>query len=152
MSNAFLADATLVVHLFYIGFVVFSLVLILLGWFLKWQWVRNPWFRWLHLLAIAIVVFESFLKITCPLTTLELYYRAQAGQDAEAVKWGDKIPEISDWMWGLRKLLFPGCSAEFFVPVYLAIASLIILSLLLVPPRWPRLPHGWRKRVLSPPV
>jgi hypothetical protein len=152
MSYAFLADATLIVHLLYIGFVVVSLLVIFLGWAMKWNWVRNPWFRWLHLLAIAIVVFEAFMKITCPLTTLELYYRTQAGQDAHAVDWGEQIPEISDCMWSLRQLLFPGCKMEFFVPIYVGVASLILLSFFLVPPRWPRRWHGWRRRVPSTPL
>lgn len=147
MSYAFWANVTLFVHLLYIGFVVFSLGFVLLGWMIEWDWVRNPWFRWIHLLSIAIVVFESLLSIRCPLTTLELYFREMAGQDHESVRYGQQIPEIPDWVWYCRKLLFPGCTPEFFIPIYLVFAMMILISLILVPPRWPRL-----KRIKSSPV
>ena len=58
-----------------------GLLLILLGACLRWQWVRNRWFRVAHLLAIVIVAFEAINNIECPLTTWEYDLRRLAGQD-----------------------------------------------------------------------
>src|SRR5262249_30053427 len=43
------ADLVVVVHFGYVSFVLVGQVLILLGVMCRWRWVRNPWFRWLHL-------------------------------------------------------------------------------------------------------
>ena len=58
-------------HATYFSFVVFGLVLILLGIVFRWDWVRNFWFRSLHLAAIGIVVLEAFVGMNCPLTDWE---------------------------------------------------------------------------------
>jgi Protein of Unknown function (DUF2784) len=52
------------------------------GWALGWGFIRNRWFRSLHLLAIAIVVFEALSGIDCPLTVCEYQLRMTAGQSA----------------------------------------------------------------------
>lgn len=72
------ADVTLATHALFVAFVVIGLVLIMIG-RKRWYWVRNPWFRWVHLAAIAIVVAQSWLGIVCPLTTLEMALRGRAG-------------------------------------------------------------------------
>lgn len=80
MSYSFLADAVLLVHFAIVLFVVAGLLLIAVGNAVHWRWVNGWWFRTLHLLAIGIVVVESWLGIECPLTTLENWLRLQAGQ------------------------------------------------------------------------
>jgi len=80
MSYSFLADAVLLVHFAIVLFVVAGLLLIAVGNAVHWRWVNGRWFRALHLLAIGIVVVESWLGIECPLTTLENWLRLQAGQ------------------------------------------------------------------------
>ena len=50
---ALAADALLVIHILVVIFIVFGLLLIFAGKLLRWQWVRNRWFRLLHLLAIG---------------------------------------------------------------------------------------------------
>jgi len=67
----FAADATLFSHVLVVCFVIFGLILIFTGKILRWQWVRNPWFRLTHLLTIGVVVLQSWFGIVCPLTTLE---------------------------------------------------------------------------------
>ena len=42
---SFLADLVVVVHALYVGVVVFGLLLIWIGLFCRWQWVRSFWFR-----------------------------------------------------------------------------------------------------------
>lgn len=80
MPYQILADAVLAVHVAIVVFVVGGLLLILLGNRLGWQWVNRPWFRYLHLMAIGVVVLQAWLGVLCPLTTLEMWLRAEAGE------------------------------------------------------------------------
>jgi Protein of Unknown function (DUF2784) len=121
-----LANAVLVLHVAYVLFVVLGLLLIVVGGFLKWAWVRNRWFRVLHLVAIGYVVAESWLGITCPLTTLELWLRRLAGQVAYN---GDFI---AYW---LRKILFFQAPPWVFTVCYTAFAGLVLATWLFFPPR-----------------
>src|SRR5579864_8493468 len=81
MRYGLLADVVVAMHAFYVGFVVFGLLAILIGHARGWRWVRNLYFRVLHLLAIAFVCAESIIGIDCPLTTLENGLRLGAGQN-----------------------------------------------------------------------
>ena len=74
-----LADVALITHVEFIAFVVVGLLLILLGGRRGWNWVRDPWFRLLHLVSIGVVVVQAWLGIICPLTTLEMALREKAG-------------------------------------------------------------------------
>jgi hypothetical protein len=74
------ADAIVAFHTGYVGFVVVGQLLILLGVIFRWRWVRNPWFRVIHLACIAVVALEAMSHITCPLTTWERDLRDLAGQ------------------------------------------------------------------------
>jgi len=69
----------LVLHVLFVVFVVAGLALIFVGRALSWAWVRNAWFRLVHLLAIGVVVVQSWLGVICPLTSLEMALRARAG-------------------------------------------------------------------------
>ncbi len=74
-----LADAVLLAHVLFVAFVVGALLLTLLGGWRRWDWVRNPWFRIAHLLAILFVVVQTWFDQVCPLTTLEMALRGRAG-------------------------------------------------------------------------
>src|SRR5688572_18009820 len=76
----FLADLTVAAHGAYVAFVVLGEVLILIGWWRGWSWVRNFWFRASHLAAIGAVVVVELLEVRCPLTIWEESFRARAGQ------------------------------------------------------------------------
>lgn len=73
------ADLLLFVHAFFVAFVILGLVLIVIGKYRSWLWVRNPWFRILHLTAISVVLLESLFGIACPLTIWEMMLREKAG-------------------------------------------------------------------------
>ncbi len=75
-----LADSVLVIHFSIAAFIVIGLPLIIIGGFRNWRWVRNPWFRYAHLIGIGLVVAQTWLGLICPLTHLENYLRVQAGQ------------------------------------------------------------------------
>lgn len=127
-SSAYLlaADAVLLLHAIFVVFVVLGLLLIFTGHFLGWRWVRNPWFRLAHLLAIAVVVVQSWLGILCPLTHLEMALRRRAG-DAD-------YPGSFIGHW-LEELLYFQAPAWVFVVCYTAFGALVVLSWFLVRPR-----------------
>lgn len=121
-----LADVVLVVHVGFVAFVIFGLLLILLGGLLGWGWVRVPLFRLLHLLAIGQVVVQSWLGIVCPLTTLEMWLRELAG---DATYQGTFI---AYW---LQKILFYQAPPWVFAVCYTLFGSLVVASWVLVRPR-----------------
>lgn len=82
MPHALLADLVLLLHAAVVLFVVGGLGLVVAGNRAGWGWVNRRWFRGLHLAAIGVVVAESWLGVTCPLTTLEAWLRERAGQPA----------------------------------------------------------------------
>ena len=92
-----LADMVLLLHFTFVAFVVGGLLLILIGGFRGWRWIRNPWFRAAHLLGIAVVVVQAWFGVICPLTTLEMNLRARAGDEAYHGTF------VAHW---LRKMLF----------------------------------------------
>jgi hypothetical protein len=69
MDDILLADILVTVHLAFMLFVVIAQMLIVAGWLLRWNWVRNFWFRMVHLLSIAVVAGQAGLRIECPLAT-----------------------------------------------------------------------------------
>jgi hypothetical protein len=73
------ADAVLVLHAAIVCIVVLGPVLIVAGNLRGWQWVNARSFRVAHAAAILTVVAESWIGIVCPLTTLEMWLRTQAG-------------------------------------------------------------------------
>ena len=77
-----IADCLLIVHFAFILFVVLGWLLILIGKFRAWLWVRNRTFRLVHVVAIMYVALQAWFGKICPLTTLEMHLRSQAGQDS----------------------------------------------------------------------
>lgn len=121
----FAADLILFVHIAFVVFVVFGLILIFAGKFLDWSWVRNRCFRVVHLLAIAVVVLQSWLDMICPLTTWEMALRAKAGDSVYAGTF------ISHWM---ENILYYNAPAWVFVLCYTVFALLVIYSWYYIPP------------------
>ena len=66
-----LADVILVLHAIIVLFIVGSMPLIWCGYFCGWRFVRNFYFRIIHLLLMGIVAVESVFGILCPLTIWE---------------------------------------------------------------------------------
>jgi len=120
------ADLILFVHLSYVGFVVLGLVLILLGWWRGWSWVRNPWFRLAHVVAILIVAVSAWFHLDCPLTVLENDLRARGGVV------GYEGSFMSHWM---REILFYQASPMTFTIAYTVFGLLVIGSWVAVRPR-----------------
>lgn len=120
------ADAILLLHVLFVAFVIVGAILVLLGRFLAMEWVRHFWFRVTHLVAIGVVVLQSWIGVICPLTTWEMALRARAG---EAVYAGSFV---AHW---LGKLLYYQAPAWVFVVMYTGFGALVLAGWYWVPPR-----------------
>ena len=83
MSWSTAADATVVVHLGYLAFVA-------LGGLLAWRW--RP-LLWLHLAAVGWAVGILVVGQDCPLTELQRWFEARAGEPADGRGFVDRYVE-----------------------------------------------------------
>ena len=120
------ADATVCFHMAYVLFVVLGQATVMLGAVCRWKWIRNTRFRLLHLLAISIVVIESWLGITCPLTTLENHLRAKSGSTSYS---GDFIANF------VHDALFIELEPWAFTTMYSLFGLAVLVTLFACPPR-----------------
>ncbi|PAY17893.1 hypothetical protein CKO51_19595 [Rhodopirellula sp. SM50] len=121
------ADLTVAIHFGYVAFVVLGVPLTIFGAWRGWGWVRNRWFRGIHLTMILVVVLEAWAGVTCPLTTLERDFRSAAGGQAYQ---GDFIANC------LHEAMFFDLQPWVFTVIYTLFGALVVATLLLVPPRW----------------
>jgi len=119
-------DAILLLHVLFVAFVVLGLVLIFVGLALEWSWIRNPWFRLMHLVAIGVVVVQSWLGIICPLTTVENELRSRVGDTVYSGSF------ISHW---LETILYYQAPEWFFVVCYTTFGVVVVASWFWVRPR-----------------
>lgn len=129
MGYAFWADVLVVLHAAYVAFVVVGLLLILLGVPFRWEWVRNPWFRVIHLLMIGVVALETLVGWECPLTTWENQLRLAAGEPITGTTFVGRL---------LNEILFLSVPAGLIVYCHLGCAAIIVLAFVLAPPHWKR--------------
>jgi hypothetical protein len=120
-----MADTILIGHFLFVVFVVLGLIFIFAGKFLSWKWVRNPWFRFAHLLGIGVVVLQSWFGIICPLTIWEMSLRSKAGESAYDGFF------ITHW---LNELLYYQAPPWVFVVCYTLFGGLVLSSWFLVRP------------------
>jgi hypothetical protein len=132
MPPALLADLVLLLHVTVVLFVVAGLPLIVGGNLAGWRWVNGWWFRLAHLLAIIVVIAESWLGIACPLTTLEVWLRASAGQTPQVESF------IGYWM---QRLLYYRLASWVFICAYTVFGLLVLLAWWRFPPSRRRMPH-----------
>ena len=125
-SAATLADAILLLHVGIVVFVVLGTMLILVGGWRRWRWVRGFKWRLVHLLLIAFVVLQTWLGALCPLTVWEQALRRRAGQ----VIYGESF--IGHW---LSRLIFFEAPWWAFVIAYSTFAALVLVAWIKVPPR-----------------
>jgi hypothetical protein len=116
------ADALLVLHFAIVVFIVGGLILTWIGAALGWGWVRNRWFRYTHLAAIAFVALEALVGMTCPLTVWEDALRGGGSAESFVGRW-------------VRTLLYYRAPEWAFTAVYVAWAAATLATLRLVPPR-----------------
>jgi len=116
------ADAILVAHFVIAAFIVAGLAAVWLGAPLGWRWVRNPWFRYVHLGAIAFVAAEALLGIACPLTVWEDLLRGGLRPESFVARW-------------VHALLYYRAPEWVFTVAYVLWTLATLLTLWLVPPR-----------------
>ncbi len=121
-----LANLVLLLHAAVVLFVVGGLVLVVAGNHAGWSWVNRLSFRLLHLAAIATVVAQAWLGVTCPLTTLESWLRVQAGAAAYQTSF------IEYW---LHRALFYDAPGWLFTLVYSLFGLMVAASWWIYPPR-----------------
>ena len=120
------ADAVLLLHVLFVAFVVIGLVVIFAGKVFQWPWVRNPWFRIAHLLAIVVVVVQSWLGAICPLTTFEMMLRSRAGDTVYPGSF------VAHW---LESILYYQAPPWVFAVAYTLFAAVVVGSWFWVRPR-----------------
>jgi hypothetical protein len=127
-----LADIILVIHFAIVLFVIFGLLLTLIGLAMRWAWVRNFWFRLAHLIAIGVVAAQTWCDVMCPLTTLEGYWRIKAGQSAYEKSF------MEDWVGDLIFYDFP---SWVFTLCYTVFGAVVLATFIWGPPRPPKRPR-----------
>lgn len=125
-KHLIMADMILVTHALFVAFVVLGLIAILPGRYWNWGWIRNRRFRVAHLLAIGIVIAESWLGLLCPLTEWESSLREAAGGS------GYSSSFIQHW---LHEILFYDFAPWLFTVAYTVFGILVAVSWWLVPPK-----------------
>jgi hypothetical protein len=123
------ADALLVLHLLVVIYIGAGLLLIYAGGLLGWSWVRNPWFRLTHLIAIGIVVVQAWAGALCPLTVWEQALRRRAGD----VTYSGSF--IAHW---IGELLYYDAPMWVFALCYTLFGALVLAAWYLVRPGPPR--------------
>jgi hypothetical protein len=133
-----LADLVVAVHFAYVAFVIVGLVLTLGGAVAGWKWVRNFWFRAIHLVMIGIVVGEAWCGTVCPLTTWENKLRELAGQ---ATYSGGFVANL------LHDTMFFEAEPWVFTLCYSLFGLLVLIAFIVAPPR---IPEWLRRRRPAP--
>lgn len=118
------ADLVTLIHAAYVAFVVFGFVAILIGWAAGWDWVRNRYFRMVHVAMILLVCCEALVGKTCPLTIWENMLRVKGGES------GYSRDFVGYW---LDSLIFYQAPSWVFTTAYLTFGAVVILTFWLVP-------------------
>lgn len=118
----------LAAHAAVVVFVLAGLVVVLVGNARGWRWANNPWFRTAHLAAIACVIGQAWVGAVCPLTTFEMWLRAQAGVATYAGSF------VEYWV---SRLLYHDAPAWVFTVLY------SVFGLAVAATWWYLPPTGW---------
>ena len=73
--NILFSEIVLLFHFCVFLFMVLSFFLIPYGYYQKWEWVKNRYYRLIHLILMGIIFIEAILGFMCPLTILENFLR-----------------------------------------------------------------------------
>jgi hypothetical protein len=132
-----LADAILVLHMALVLFNLLAFVFVWIGYFARWGWVRNFYFRVAHLGCMGFIAIQTVMGADCPLTVWENNLRVRAGV---APQYEETF--VGHW---LGDLLFYEAGLGTFAVIYTLFFLLIVFTWIKVKPNWPR----WRKAAKS---
>jgi hypothetical protein len=107
-----LGALVLTVHLTVIGFNLAGLVLIPLGAWLGWRFVRLRWLRGLHLASLGVVALQAGLGRACFLTDWQDALTGAGARDPLIMRWVDSVV-----FWPLPKWMFTAAYIAVFVYV-----------------------------------
>ncbi len=120
-QNLLAANAVLAVHLVVINFNLFGLFAIPLGGWLGWRFVRVAWWRWLHLVSMAVVAVQAVAGRACFLTILQDNLAgARPGQPPLIVRVVDRLVYWPVPLW-------------VFAVIYVALLAYVVALFWLVP-------------------
>lgn len=123
------ANLLAVIHLAYFVFIVGGMAAILLAPSAGITWVRNPWFRIAHVLAIYFVLAEDVFGFQCPLNVLQWNARTAATGSTETAT---GVGGVLDY------LLYHTVSGTVLNVMYGCFGVLVLALLWIVPPQWRR--------------
>ena len=86
-----LADLVLILHFFIVIFITVGFVLIPIGYFYNWIWIKGYKLRLIHCGLMFLVTFETLLGVTCPLTSIENKLRGISNNKSFISFWIEKI-------------------------------------------------------------
>jgi len=121
-----LADLVLAVHTACVAFVIGGFVAVLAGGVFGWRWVRNAWFRFIHLGLVLLIAGQALAGVLCPLTELENWLRRLGGQRQYPASF------IGYW---LDELLFFDVPLWVFAIIYTVFAVAVAATFWFVPVR-----------------
>ena len=120
-----LALAVLAAHVAVIAFNVFGLVVIPLGAWRGWAFVRGFWWRALHLALLVVVALQPLFGRACFLTLWQAALEQDAGQTAS------REPLIARW---IDSIIFWNLPVWFFAALYVAVLIYALALWRWVPP------------------
>jgi hypothetical protein len=129
LSEVQQADVLAVLHFSFVATVVLIQLLILLGGWLGWRWVRNYWLRIAHFLMIALVVIQAVIGHECPVNEFE---RELRGGDLAQLEGASAIGYFCNRMMYQRV-----ADLRPMVIQYALFGVVVIASWYLIRPRWP---------------
>lgn len=123
-----LADLIVIFHFLYVVFAVCGQVTILVGWVFRWQFIRQPAFRILHLVSVGFVALEAVIGMVCPLTDWEYNFRNLAGQCIDR--------DLSFIARLIRMIIFYDFPPWVFTFMHISFGILVILTFIFIPPKF----------------
>ena len=122
------AISVLALHLAIIAFNVAGCVLVPVGAWRRWRWVREFWFRLAHLLGLALVALQALLGRACFLTIWQGDVSGASHVQPLIASWIDRVIYWSLPLW-------------VFAVAYAVVFVYVIVLWIVVRPRAP-----WRSR------
>ena len=86
-----LAELVLILHFFIVIFITVGFLLIPIGYFYNWIWVKSYKLRLFHSGLMFLVTLETFFGITCPLTLIENKLRGISSNKSFISFWIEQI-------------------------------------------------------------
>jgi hypothetical protein len=128
--HSLLADTVVIFHFLYVIFAVGGQVVIMIGWISRWQFIRLPAFRIVHLIAVTLVAIEAAIGMICPLTEWEYSLRQSAGQLVDR--------DLSFIARLVRMIIFYDFPPWVFTAMHISFGFMVMITFILVPPRFRR--------------